>query len=110
MNSHRRLYQAALQQDADAIEDAPESIQLVMKKSLARTWKKLADERLEDQNPTIPWGTKFWSLSKSERSPSAKGARPRLLRARRIPYRKKGLIVGDRRLRPTSSLDQRRNR
>jgi uncharacterized protein (DUF2252 family) len=61
-------YQAALQQDADVIEDAPKSIQLVMKKSLARSWKKLADERLEDQNPTIPRGTKFWSLSKSERS------------------------------------------
>jgi len=61
-------YQAALQQHADAIEDAPKSIQLVMKKSLARSWKKLADERLEDQNPTIPRGTKFWSLSKSERS------------------------------------------
>jgi uncharacterized protein (DUF2252 family) len=61
-------YQAALQQDADAIDDAPKSIQLVMKKSLARSWKKLADERLEDQNPTIPRGTKFWSLSKSERS------------------------------------------
>jgi uncharacterized protein (DUF2252 family) len=41
-------YQAALQQDADAIEDAPMSIQLGMKKSLARSWKKLADERLED--------------------------------------------------------------
>jgi len=39
-----------------------------MKKSLARSWKKLADERLEDQSPTIPRGTKFWSLSKSERS------------------------------------------
>src|ERR1700744_1457305 len=37
-------YQAALQQDADSIEDAPKSIQLVMKKSLARSWKKLADE------------------------------------------------------------------
>jgi uncharacterized protein (DUF2252 family) len=61
-------YQAALQQDADAIEDAPKSIQLVMKKSLARSWKKLANERLEDQDPTIPRGTKFWSLSKSERS------------------------------------------
>jgi uncharacterized protein (DUF2252 family) len=61
-------YQAALQQDADSIEDAPKSIQLVMKKSLARSWKKLADERLEDQSPTIPRGTKFWSLSKSERS------------------------------------------
>src|SRR6202020_138976 len=51
-------YQAALRQDADTLDDAPDSIQLVMKKSLARSWKKLADERLEDQNPTIPRGTK----------------------------------------------------
>ena len=60
-------YQAALQQDADAIEDAPKSIQLVMKKSLARSWKHLANERLEDQKPTIPRGPKFWTLSKPER-------------------------------------------
>jgi uncharacterized protein (DUF2252 family) len=59
-------YQAALQQDADAIEDAPRSIQLVMKKSLARSWKHLANERLENQKPTIPRGPKFWALSKSE--------------------------------------------
>src|SRR6202167_4111864 len=61
-------YQAALRRDADAIEEAPKSIQFVMKQSIARSWKHLADERLEDQNPTIPRGTKFWSLSKSERS------------------------------------------
>lgn len=61
-------YQAALQQDADAIEDAPKSIQLVMKKSLARSWKHLANERLEDKKPTIPRGPKFWTLSKSERA------------------------------------------
>ena len=60
-------YQAALQQDADAIQDAPKSIQLVMKKSLARSWKHLANERLENQKPTIPRGPKFWTLSKSER-------------------------------------------
>ena len=59
-------YQAALQQDADAIEDAPKSIQLVMKKSLARSWKHLANESLENQKPTIPRGPKFWALSKSE--------------------------------------------
>jgi uncharacterized protein (DUF2252 family) len=61
-------YQAALQQEADAIEDAPKSIQLVMKRSLARSWKHLAKERLENQKPTIPRGSKFWSLSKSEKA------------------------------------------
>src|SRR6202166_2760454 len=60
-------YQAALRQDADAIDDAPKSIQLVMKKSVARSWKHLANERLEDQKPTIPLGSKFWALSNSEK-------------------------------------------
>ncbi len=61
-------YQAALRQDADAIEDPPEAVRLTMKRSLARSWKHLAKERLEDQRPTIPLGPKFWALSKGERS------------------------------------------
>jgi uncharacterized protein (DUF2252 family) len=61
-------YQAALRQDADAIDDAPKSIQLAMKKSVARSWKHLARERLEDEKPTIPLGRKFWALSRSERA------------------------------------------
>jgi uncharacterized protein (DUF2252 family) len=61
-------YQAALRQDADAIDDAPKSIQFVMKKSVARSWKHLANERLENQKPTIPLGTRFWALSRSEKA------------------------------------------
>ena len=61
-------YQAALRQDADAIDDAPKSIQLVMKKSVARSWKHLAKERIENQKPTIPLGAKFWALSRSEKA------------------------------------------
>jgi uncharacterized protein (DUF2252 family) len=60
-------YQAALRQDADTIDDAPDSVQVVMKQSLARSWKHLASERLEDRKPTIPFGTKFWRLSRAER-------------------------------------------
>ena len=59
-------YQAALRQDADAIDQAPKSVQLVMKRSLGRSWKHLANERLEDKKPTIPLGSRFWALSKSE--------------------------------------------
>jgi uncharacterized protein (DUF2252 family) len=59
-------YQAALRQDADTIDDAPGSIQLVMKQSIARSWKALAEERLENKKPTIPLGAKFWPLSRSE--------------------------------------------
>jgi uncharacterized protein (DUF2252 family) len=61
-------YQAALRQDADAIDEAPKSVQLVMKQSMARSWKHLANERLEDPKPTIPLGSRFWALSKSERT------------------------------------------
>jgi uncharacterized protein (DUF2252 family) len=60
-------YQAALRRDADDIDEAPKSIQIVMKQSLMRSWKQLADERLENTKPTIPLGARFWALSKSER-------------------------------------------
>jgi uncharacterized protein (DUF2252 family) len=60
-------YQSALRQAADTIDDAPDSVQVVMKRSVERTWKNLAKERLEDQKPTIPLGTKFWALSRSEK-------------------------------------------
>jgi uncharacterized protein (DUF2252 family) len=61
-------YQAALRQDADAIEEAPKSIQLVMKQSVGRSWKNLANERIKDAKPTIPLGSRFWAPSKSERA------------------------------------------
>jgi uncharacterized protein (DUF2252 family) len=61
-------YQAALRQDADSIDDAPKSIRFVMRKSVARSWKHLANERLENQKPTIPLGSKFWPLSRSEKA------------------------------------------
>src|SRR6204780_1595965 len=60
-------YQAALRENADTIEDAPDTIQLVMKQSVARSWKALAEERLEDKKRTIPLGAKFWAVSRSER-------------------------------------------
>jgi uncharacterized protein (DUF2252 family) len=60
-------YQAALRHDADTIDDAPDPVQVVMRQSIARSWKKLARERLENQKPTIPLGAKFWPLSRPER-------------------------------------------
>src|ERR1700681_1943813 len=61
-------YQAALRQDADTIDDAPDSVQIVMEQSIARSWKHLAKERLRDQKPTIPLGPKFWPLSRPEQN------------------------------------------
>jgi uncharacterized protein (DUF2252 family) len=60
-------YRAALRQDADGIDDAPDLIRMTMKQSVTRSWKALAEERLENQKPRIPLGPKFWSLARSER-------------------------------------------
>lgn len=60
-------YQAALRQDANSLDDAPKSVRFSMKRSVERSWKHLARERLRDEKPTIPLGSKFWSLTKSER-------------------------------------------
>jgi uncharacterized protein (DUF2252 family) len=60
-------YKSALRRDADAIDEAPKSIQFVMKQSMGRSWKHLANERLENTKPTIPLGSRFWALSKFER-------------------------------------------
>jgi uncharacterized protein (DUF2252 family) len=46
--------------------DKPDCIRVVMRRAMSRTWKHLAQERLEDLKPTIPRGSRFWSLSKRE--------------------------------------------
>src|ERR1700753_1971031 len=60
-------YQAALCQEADTINDAPSNIRLTMRESNTRSWRALAKERLRDEKPTIPMGSKFWPLSRPER-------------------------------------------
>ncbi|RKF44259.1 DUF2252 family protein [Paraburkholderia fungorum] len=45
----------------------PESVLVVMKEAVRRSWKHLAVERLEDTTPTIPLGKRFWPLTKDER-------------------------------------------
>jgi uncharacterized protein (DUF2252 family) len=47
--------------------DKPESIKVVMRQAIARTWKHLAKERLEDVKPTIPRGERFWPLTTEEK-------------------------------------------
>jgi uncharacterized protein (DUF2252 family) len=47
--------------------DKPDSINVVMRRATARTWKHLARERLRDVKPTIPRGERFWPLTRQER-------------------------------------------
>jgi hypothetical protein len=37
------------------------------KEASAAPWMTLATERIEDTSPTIPLGSRFWSLSKLEK-------------------------------------------
>jgi len=50
-----------------ASEKGGEPIKMVLKEALARKWRHLATERIEDVRPTIPLGPKFWALSSAER-------------------------------------------
>ena len=47
--------------------DAPKTIRASLRDSAAASWKSLAQERLEDPEPEIPLGKKFWPLAKEER-------------------------------------------
>jgi uncharacterized protein (DUF2252 family) len=47
--------------------DKPDAVKIVMRRAMSRTWKHLAEERLEDVEPTIPLGNRYWPLSKRER-------------------------------------------
>jgi uncharacterized protein (DUF2252 family) len=45
----------------------PEAVRIIMRKAMARTWKHLARERLEDVKPNIPLSDHFWSLKGAEK-------------------------------------------
>jgi uncharacterized protein (DUF2252 family) len=45
----------------------PESIRVAMRRSLRRSWKQLAKDRLKDVKPTIPLGKRFWPLRRDEK-------------------------------------------
>src|ERR1700730_3215836 len=42
-------------------------VRRVLEMALRRRWKNLANERIEDVNPSIPRGDKFWDLASKER-------------------------------------------
>src|SRR6202162_6623758 len=48
-------------------DDMPKTVKLVMRRAAGRSWKHLADERIEGVEPTIPIGKRFWPLTGDER-------------------------------------------
>jgi uncharacterized protein (DUF2252 family) len=47
-------------------QKAAQPIHLLMKQALHRKWRHMAEERIDDVQPTIPRGSRFWSLTKKE--------------------------------------------
>ncbi|GLR65394.1 hypothetical protein GCM10010909_00720 [Acidocella aquatica] len=45
----------------------PEIVKRLMRKSAGRSWKHLADERIEGVKPVIPRGRRFWQMTVEER-------------------------------------------
>lgn len=63
-------YEQAFEEDsevADFQQNRPVSIKVAMRRSLNRSWKQLAKDRIEDVNPAIPLGERFWPLRKDEK-------------------------------------------
>jgi len=65
-------YEAAFAPEAqgemqDDHDDMPKTVRLVMKEAAGRSWKHLADERIEGTAPSIPLGKRFWPLTEEER-------------------------------------------
>ena len=54
-------------ENADFQRHRPESVRVAMRRSMSRSWKHLAKERIKDVTPTIPMGKRFWPLHKDEK-------------------------------------------
>ena len=52
----------------DASDAMPKTVKLVMREAKGRSWKHLADERIEGVEPVIPLGQRFWPLTQDERT------------------------------------------
>lgn len=48
--------------------DVPKLVRLALREAAGRSWKHLADERIEGTEPRIPLGARFWPLTGEERA------------------------------------------
>lgn len=63
-------YEGAFDTDAPKprADDHPDTVRLILKEALGRSWKHLARDRIGDAKPTIPLGRRFWPLDAAERA------------------------------------------
>ena len=60
-------YESAFPENDEPHPEKPQAVKVVMKKAMKRTWKKLARDRIDDTDPVIPLGKRFWPLVREER-------------------------------------------
>lgn len=61
-------YEQAFEQDeGEPSVPTPTTVKLVLRQAAKRSWKHLADERIEGSDPVIPFGKRFWPLADKER-------------------------------------------
>ena len=69
MDGYETAFAAGAQgETTDARDDMPKIVRLVMRQAAGRSWKHLADERIEGVEPVIPLGKRFWPLTRQERA------------------------------------------
>ncbi len=66
-------YEAAFTPDArgtavDPAAEMPKTVKTALRQAAGRSWKHLADERIEGTEPRIPLGKRFWPLTPDERA------------------------------------------
>ena len=64
-------YEAAFAPEAEPDRPhgaSPKLVRAVMREAARRSWKHLADERIEGVAPVIPLGKRFWPLTRAERA------------------------------------------
>ncbi|MDB5359550.1 MAG: hypothetical protein JWO51_847 [Rhodospirillales bacterium] len=52
--------------DESTASTTPDLVKLALRRAAGRSWKHLADERIEGIEPTIPLGKRFWPLAPRE--------------------------------------------
>ena len=64
-------YESAFDDNSKSEEDSatrPESVRLVLRRAVRRSWRHLAKERIGDASPDIPLGKQFWPISEKEQT------------------------------------------
>ena len=57
-----------LEEGTKSDEAKPEVVKIALRNALRRKWRHLAEERIGEEAPKIPLGTRFWPLSEQERT------------------------------------------